>query len=66
MLFPKTYPKSILKKAYNASRQVVYSVVSGAQTRKVIAAVRKVDPGAFINSIKTSEVRGNFYQNPKD
>ena len=50
----------------NASRQVVYSVVSGAQTRKVIAAVRKVDPGAFINSIKTSEVRGNFYQNPKD
>ena len=50
----------------NASRQVVYSVISGAQTRKVIAAVREVDPGAFVNSIKTSEVRGNFYQNPKD
>ena len=48
------------------SRKLVYSVISGAQTRKVINAVRRVDPEAFVNSIKTSEVRGNFYQNPKD
>ena len=46
-------------------RKTVYSVVSSAQSRKVIKAIKAVDPGAFVNEIKTQKVSGYFYQ-PKE
>ena len=47
-------------------RSIVYSVVSSAQTRTVIRAVKAVDDHAFINLMKTQELSGRFYQPPKD
>ena len=48
------------------TRAVVYSVVSGGESGAVIQAVREVDAAAFVNSIRTTEVRGRFYMKPKD
>ena len=45
---------------------MVYSVVSSAESKHVINAVRTVDPKAFINSIKTTELSGRFYHKPED
>lgn len=50
----------------HCERKVVYSVVSSAQTRMVIQAVREVDDKVFINHLKTQEVSGRFYLPPKD
>lgn len=47
-------------------RNLVYSVVSGAESKKVVREVKKLDPGAFINVIKTDELSGRFYQKPTD
>lgn len=46
-------------------RNVVYSVVSSAQTKKVIRAVRDADPDVFINEVKTQKLSGRFYH-PKE
>lgn len=46
-------------------RNIVYSVVSAAQTKKVIRAVRDADPDAFINEVKTQKLSGRFYH-PKE
>ena len=50
----------------HCERNVVYSVVSAAQERKVINGVRETDPTAFINEVKTQRLRGNFYQPKED
>ncbi len=47
-------------------RSVVYSVISVADSRKVIQEIRTIDPCAFINSVRTKELQGNFYFSPKD
>ncbi len=48
------------------NKMVVYSVVSASDTRKLIPAIKEVDENAFINSIRTDEVKGNFYLRPRD
>lgn len=50
----------------NCERKVVYSVVSSAETKKVIRAVKNIDTNAFINVIKTQELQGHFYQKPEE
>lgn len=50
----------------HCERNVVYSVVSSAETKKVIRAIRGVDEKAFINVIKTQELLGRFYQKPEE
>ena len=45
-------------------RSLVYSVVSSDESKKVVHAVREVDPRSFINTIKTQELKGLFYQRP--
>ena len=50
----------------NCERKVVYSVVSSAETKKVIRAVKNIDTNAFINVIKTQELKGHFYQKPEE
>ena len=47
-------------------RHVVYSVVSSYESGQVIAAIKQVDSGAFINTIKTEQVKGRFYHKPKE
>ena len=46
--------------------KLVYSVVSGADVKKAIHVAQEIDPHAFINSMHTTELRGNFYLKPKD
>ena len=45
-------------------RSLVYSVVSSDESKKVVHAVRQADPHSFINTIKTQELAGLFYQIP--
>jgi uncharacterized membrane-anchored protein YitT (DUF2179 family) len=47
-------------------RDIVYSVVSGAESKKVLAVVKSIDPTAFVNVIKTEELSGRFYQRPTE
>ena len=47
-------------------RRMIYSVVSSDEIRRVIALIKTTDPGAFINVIKSEEVRGNFYRRPNN
>lgn len=47
-------------------RSVVYSVVSTHESGRVISAIKAVDETAFINTIKTEQVKGRFYHKPKD
>lgn len=47
-------------------RSVVYSVVSTAESQRVISAIKEVDEAAFINTLKTEQVKGRFYHKPKD
>ena len=46
----------------HSERQIVYSVVSSDESKKVIHAVKKVDPNSFVNAIRTEELAGRFYQ----
>lgn len=47
-------------------RNVVYSVVSSAESKRVIRAVKAVDEDAFVNAIRTEQLYGRFYQKPAD
>ena len=49
----------------HCERNVVYSVVSAADSRHVIKVIREADPDAFINEMKTQKLSGRFYQ-PKE
>ena len=46
----------------NEGRKMLYSVVSSAEAKVLVTRVRKVDPKAFINVIKTDFLEGHFYQ----
>lgn len=47
-------------------RNVVYSVVSGAESGRIVRAVKETDPDAFVNVLKTERLIGRFYQRPTD
>lgn len=46
----------------HSEKNVVYSVVSAAESKKVIRIIRQADPDAFINEMKTQKLSGRFYQ----
>lgn len=48
------------------AKPLVYSVVAMSDERRVIRAIREVDECAFIDCVRTKEMRGNFYYSPKD
>ena len=50
----------------HCERHVVYSVVSSAESKRVIHAVKETDPQAFINVIRTEQLSGRFYQKPTE
>ena len=45
---------------------MVYSVISGADVKPALCAIKEADPEAFVNSIRSTEIRGHFYMKPKD
>ncbi|MBQ9238754.1 MAG: YitT family protein [Treponema sp.] len=47
-------------------RTILYSIISADEARKVIRLVRKADPLAFINIVKSEQILGRFYNKPKD
>jgi len=47
-------------------RVMLYSVVTASEVKKLIPAIRKIDPMAFINVLKTELLNGKFYMKPKD
>lgn len=47
-------------------RNIVYSVVSGAEAGQVVRAVKKLDEKAFINQINTKQLQGRFYYRRED
>ena len=47
-------------------RKIVYSVVSSAESKKVIRAIKEADPHAFVNLMKSEQVAGKFYQKPNE
>ncbi len=48
------------------NKKIVYSIVSASDTRKLIPKIKEIDKNAFINSIRTEEIMGNFYMKPRD
>ena len=50
----------------HCERNVVYSVVSAAESKQVIRIVRKTDAEAFINEVRTQTLSGRFYQPKED
>ncbi len=47
-------------------RKVVYSVVSSAEQKEVVRAIREADPHAFTNVLRTEQVSGRFYFKPNE
>jgi len=50
----------------HCERNVVYSVVSREEYKKVLREIRKVDPQAFVNTLRTEEISGQFYRRPEE
>lgn len=50
----------------HCERNVVYSVVSREEYKKVLRAIKKIDPKAFVNSLRTEELSGHFYKRPEE
>lgn len=52
---------------YNGEfRVMIYSVVEDSLVRSLTSQVRKVDPKAFVNVLRTEKVVGKFYRRPRD
>lgn len=47
-------------------KYMLYSVVSADEAKRTIDGIRKVDPAAFINCLKTEQITGRFYNRPND
>lgn len=45
---------------------ILYSVVGRDEVRKILNRVKEIDPGAFVNMIRTESLSGRFYQRPND
>lgn len=50
----------------HGNETMLYAVVSGEQVHTVTKELRKADPGAFINVIRSKEILGRFFTRPTD
>ena len=50
----------------HCEKNVVYSVVDKPQVKKVVKAIKEIDPGAFVNEVRTERLAGNFYPKPEE
>lgn len=44
----------------NQEKKMIYSVVSGQEVKSLVWSIRRTDPAAFINIVKTTELDGRF------
>ncbi len=51
---------------HDEERKMIYSVINASSEKIVLDKVKEIDPHAFINCIRTREVKGKFNQDPKD
>lgn len=49
-----------------SDRVMLYSVVSANEVNILVTGIKKIDPGAFVNVVKTEQLGGRFYRRPKD
>jgi uncharacterized membrane-anchored protein YitT (DUF2179 family) len=49
-----------------SDRVMLYSVISANEVNALVAGIRKIDPGAFVNVVKTEQLGGRFYRRPRD
>lgn len=47
-------------------RSLLYSVVYSNEVAPVMKGIHEIDPGAFINIVKTEQITGRFFKRPKD
>lgn len=45
---------------------MIYSVVASSQIRQLTRKVKKADPNAFVNVLRTEQLHGNFHRDPRD
>lgn len=45
---------------------MIYSVVGSDEVKGLTRAVRRIDPHAFINVLRSESIAGNFYLKPQD
>ena len=50
----------------NKDRDMIYSVVGSDEVKGLTRAVRRIDPHAFINVLRSESIAGNFYLKPQD
>lgn len=50
----------------NAERQMIYSVVSTDELKAVLKEIKKLDSSAFVNVMRTDQIRGRFHMMPND
>ena len=55
-----------LYKKYQQNTVLVVTVISSAEIKKVMKAIKEADPHAFVNVMKTEQLSGRFYQKPTD
>ena len=48
------------------NRYVVYSVVSSAESKRIVRLIREIDQQVFVNVIRTEQLAGRFYQKPTE
>lgn len=46
-------------------KTMVYSVIASDEVKSVVHAIRQIDEHAFINTLKTDQIDGRFYQRKK-
>lgn len=49
-----------------SEKTILYSVISADEAHVVRAKLKEVDPGAFVNVIKSHKIQGRFYNPPRD
>lgn len=47
-------------------KTMVYSVIASDEVKTVVHAIRQIDEHAFINTLKTDQIDGRFYQRKND
>lgn len=50
----------------HCDRYVVYSVVSSAESKRIVRLILEIDSQAFVNAIRTEQLAGRFYQKPTE
>lgn len=47
-------------------KSLVYSVIDSTELKMLMEEIRKADPDAFVNAIRTDRISGRYYMRPQD